>query len=153
MLHIGFRYTYCVLCADVLSSVFITCDFGVLTFEFHVLSFPFCVLCCMYEDCDFLFRRRDKEIHSKCADAEMEKERVQKDKNGKMNNCAILAVSSSSPYGYLCPKIKTQKSKHRSHQFRTQTICIQNTMSHTGFRNIRNICKQNTMSHIGLCTF
>ena len=44
MSHIGFRYTYCVLCADVLSSVFITCDFCVLTFEFHVLSFSFCVL-------------------------------------------------------------------------------------------------------------
>ena len=43
-----FRYTYCVLCADVLSSVFITCDFCVLTFEFHVLSFPFCVLCHMF---------------------------------------------------------------------------------------------------------
>ena len=26
---------------------------------------------------DFLFRRRDREIYSKCADAEMEKERVQ----------------------------------------------------------------------------
>ena len=43
-----FRYTYCVLCADVLSSVFITCDFCVLMFEFHVLSFPFCVLCHMF---------------------------------------------------------------------------------------------------------
>ena len=48
MLYLGFRYTYCVLCADVLSSVFITCDFCVLTFEFHVLSFPFCVLCYMF---------------------------------------------------------------------------------------------------------
>ena len=36
------------LCADVLSSMFITCDFCVLTFEFHVLSFPFCVLCYMF---------------------------------------------------------------------------------------------------------
>ena len=48
MSHIGFRYTYCVLCADVLSSVFITCDFCVLTYEFHVFSFPFCVLCYMF---------------------------------------------------------------------------------------------------------
>ena len=48
MSYLGFRYTYCVLCADVLSSVFITCDFCVLTFEFHVLSFPFCVLCYMF---------------------------------------------------------------------------------------------------------
>ena len=39
MSYIGFRYTYCVLCADVLSSVFITCDFCVLTSEFHVLIF------------------------------------------------------------------------------------------------------------------
>ena len=36
------------LCADVLSSVFITCDFCVLTFEFHVLSFLFCVLLYMF---------------------------------------------------------------------------------------------------------
>ena len=77
MSHIGFSYTYCVLCADVLNSVFKTCDFCVLTFEFHVLSFPFCVIC--FENCDFLFRRRNKEVHSKCADAEMEKERVQRD--------------------------------------------------------------------------
>ena len=48
MSHIGFRYTNCVLCADVSSSVFITCDVCVLTFEFHVLSFPFCVLCYMF---------------------------------------------------------------------------------------------------------
>ena len=74
----------------------------------------FCVIC--FEDCDFLFRRRDKEIYSKCADAEMEKERVQRDKHGNMNNVAFYAVSSSSPYGYLCPKlkrktkVKTQKS-------------------------------------------
>ena len=37
MSHIGFRYTYCVLYADVLSSVIITCDFCVC--EFHTLSF------------------------------------------------------------------------------------------------------------------
>ena len=78
----------------------------------------FCVIC--FEDCDFLFRRRDKEIYSICADAEIEKESVQRDKNGHMNNVAFYAVSSSSPYGYLCPKLNTQKSKHRSHQFRTQ---------------------------------
>ena len=78
----------------------------------------FCVIC--FEDCDFLFRRRDKEIYSKCADAETEKERVQRDKNRNMNNVAFYAVSSSSPYGYLCPKLKTRKSKHRSHQFRTK---------------------------------
>ena len=41
---LGFCNIYCVLCADVLSSVFITYDFCILTFEFHVLSFPFCVL-------------------------------------------------------------------------------------------------------------
>ena len=65
----------------------------------------FCVI--YFEDCDFLFRRRDKEIYSKCADAEMKKKRVQRDKNGNMNNVAFYAVSSSSPYGYLCPKLKT----------------------------------------------
>ena len=43
----------------------------------------FCVIC--FEDCDCLFRRRDKEIYSKCADAAIEKERVQRHKNGKMN--------------------------------------------------------------------
>ena len=54
-----------------------------------------------FEDCDFLFRRHDKEIYSKCTDAEMKKERVQRDKNGNMNNVAFYAVtgSSSSPYG------------------------------------------------------
>ena len=45
---------------------------------FWVFPFVFYVIC--FEDCDFLFRRRDKEIYSKCADAEMEKERVQSDK-------------------------------------------------------------------------
>ena len=133
MSPIGFRYTHCVLCADVLSSVFIACDFCVLTFEFHVLSFlfVFCVIC--FEDCDFLFRRRDKEIYSKCADAEMEKERVQRAKNWNMNNVAFYAGSSSSPYGYLCPKLKTQKSKHRSHQFRTQNTktSVYKTQCHT----------------------
>ena len=78
----------------------------------------FCVICS--EDCDFLFRRCDKEIYSKYADPEMEKERVQKDKHGNMNNAAFYAVSSSSLYGHLCPKLKTQKSNHRCHQFRTQ---------------------------------
>ena len=119
MSHIGFSYIYCVLCADVLSSVFITCDFCILKvscFEFSLL----CSVLYVFEDCDFLFRRRDKEIYSKCADADMEKERVQKDKNGNMNSVAFYAVSLSSPYGYLCPKLKTQKSKHRIHQFRTQ---------------------------------
>ena len=47
-----------------------------------------------------IHRRRDKEIYSKCADAAIEKERVQRDKNGNMNNAAFYAVSSSSPYGY-----------------------------------------------------
>ena len=117
MSHIGFRYTYCVLYAYVLSSVFITCDFCVLTFEFHILIFPFVLCVINFEDCDFLFKRRDKNIYSKCADAEMEKERVQRDNNGNINNVAFYAVSSSSSYGYLCPKLKTQKSEHRSHQF------------------------------------
>ena len=58
----------------------------------------FCVIC--FEDCDFLIRRRDKAIYSKCADAEMEKERVQRDKIGNMNNVAFYAVISTSPYGY-----------------------------------------------------
>ena len=94
MSHIGFPYTDCVLCADVLSSVFI--HVCVLTFEFHFLSFPFvfCIIC--FEDYDFLFRRRDKEIYSKCVHAEMQKERVQRDKNRNMNNVAFYAVSSSS---------------------------------------------------------
>ena len=47
----------------------------------------FCVI--YFEDCDVLFRRRDKEIYSKCDDAEMEKERVQRYKNGNMNNVAF----------------------------------------------------------------
>ena len=80
----------------------------------------FCVIC--FEDCDFVLRRRDKEINNKYADAEMEKDRVQRDKNGNMNNVAFYALSSSSPYGYLCSKLRTQKSKQRSHQFRTQNI-------------------------------
>ena len=39
---------------------------------------------------------------------------MQRNKKGGMNSVAFCAVSSSSPYGYLCPKLKTQKSKHRS---------------------------------------
>ena len=58
----------------------------------------FCVIC--FEDCDCLFRRRDEEIYSKCANAETEKEKMQRDKNGNMNNAACYAFSSSSPYGY-----------------------------------------------------
>ena len=58
----------------------------------------FCVIC--FEDCDCLFRRRHKEIYSKSANAEIEKERVQIDKNGNMNNAAFYANSSSSPHGY-----------------------------------------------------
>ena len=40
----------------------------------------------------------------------MEKERLQRDKNGKMNNVAFYAVSSSSPYGYLCPKLEISRT-------------------------------------------
>ena len=47
---------------------------------FLVFPFVFYVIC--FEDCDFLFRRRAKEIYSKFPDAEMEKERVQRDKTG-----------------------------------------------------------------------
>ena len=82
----------------------------------------FCVIC--FEDCDFLFRRRNKEIYNKWADAEIETERVQRDKNGNMNNVAFYAVSFSSPYA----KFKTQKSP-------VSNICILNTMSHIGFRS------------------
>ena len=32
-------------------------------------------------------------------------------KNRNMNNVAFYAVSSSSPYGYLGPKFKTQRGK------------------------------------------
>ena len=39
-------------------------------------------------------------IKRSTADAVIEKERVQRDKNGNMNNAAFYAVSSSSPYGY-----------------------------------------------------
>ena len=63
---------------------------------------------------------------------------MQRDKNGNMNNATFYAVSSSSPYGYLCPKLKTQSQNTEvtSVEHRTQSICIQNTMSHIGFRNI-----------------
>ena len=90
----------------------------------------FCVI--RFEDCDFLFRRRDKEIYSQCANAEMEKERVKRDKNGNINNVAFYTVSSSSPYGYLCPKLKTQKSNTEvtSFEHRTQNICIKNTVTY-----------------------
>ena len=88
------------------------------------------------------------------ADAEMEKERVQRDKNGNMNNVAFYAVSSSSLYGYLCPKLKTQKSKHRSHSFkhRTQNICIQNTMSNIGFRTKQQLLMFYICTKFRACT-
>ena len=63
----------------------------------------FCVIC--FEDCDFPFRRRDKAIYGTFADAEMEKERVQRDKNGNMN--------------FQNSKHKSQ-NRDRNHQFRTQ---------------------------------
>ena len=59
----------------------------------------FSVIC--FEDCDFLFRRRDKEIYSKCVDAEMEKERVLRDKT-----LAIWIFMSKTQN----TKVKTQKS-------------------------------------------
>ena len=128
--------------------MFINCDFCVLTFEFHfcVFHFVFCVMC--FEDCDFLFRRRVKGIYSKCADAEMEKERVQRDKNGSMNNVTFYAVSSSSPYGYYVPnsKHKSQNTRVTSFEHRTQNICIQNTMSHIGYRNTTTLIFCNGIS-------
>ena len=69
----------------------------------------FCVIC--FEDCICLFRRRDKEIYSKCANAEIEKERVQRDKNGNMNNAAFYTEVTS-------------------YEHRIQNICTRNTMSH-----------------------
>ena len=65
------------------------------------------------------------EIYSKCADTEMEKERVQRHRNWDMNNVAFYAVSLSSQYGYLCPKLKTQKSpdsntEHKTSVYKTQ---------------------------------
>ena len=84
---------------------------------FLVFPFVFCVIC--FEDCYFLFSRRDKEIYSKCADAEMEKERLQRDKNGNMNNAAFYALYSFSPYGYLCPKLKIQKSTFSNTEHKT----------------------------------
>ena len=127
MSHIGFRYTYYVLCADVLSSLFKTCDFCVLTLEFHILSFPFCVLCYMFEDYDFLFRKRDKEIYSKCADGEMEKERVQRDKTGILIMLHFLQLAHPrhmAIYMYLLnSKHKSQNTEVTIFEHRTQNIC------------------------------
>ena len=94
-----------------------------------------CVIC--FEDCDFLFRRRDKEIYSKCAHAEMEKERVQRDKNGNMNNVAFYAVNSFRHMDTYVQnsKHKSQNTEVTSFEHRTQNICVQNTMSHIGFRS------------------
>ena len=84
----------------------------------------FCVIC--FEDCDCLFRRRDKEIYSKCADAPIEKERVQRDKNGNMNNAAFYAVSSWILISKTQnTKVKTQKSpvsntEHKTSVYKTQ---------------------------------
>ena len=40
--------TYRLLCKYVLSSMFVTCDLRVLTVEFYVLRFRFCVLCYIF---------------------------------------------------------------------------------------------------------
>ena len=58
----------------------VACDFCVLTFGFHVVSFPFCVMC--FGDGDFPSRRLDKKIYSKFADSRKEKKCVQRDKTG-----------------------------------------------------------------------
>ena len=97
----------------------------------------FCVIC--FEDCDCLFRRRDKEIYSKCADPAIEKERVQRDKNGNMNMLHFMQLAHPRHMD-----INIQNSKHKgqnkevtSFEHRTQNICIQNTVSHIGFRSAR----------------
>ena len=77
--------------------MFITCDFCVLSSEFHVLFFLLCSV--LYVLSTMIFSLEGA-INSKCADAEMEKERAQRDKIGNMNNVAFYAVISSSPYGY-----------------------------------------------------
>ena len=51
-----------------------------LTFEFYVMSFPFCVMC--FGDTDFPLRRLDKKIYSEFADSRKEKKREQRDKTG-----------------------------------------------------------------------
>ena len=63
----------------------------------------FCIICC--EDCDFLFRRHVKEIYSKGAEAEMEKEKMQSD--GNMNSVAFYAHPRHMD-------IYVQNSKHKS---------------------------------------
>ena len=88
------------------------------------------------------------------ADAELEKERVQRDKNGNMNNVAFYAVSSSSLYGYLCPKLKhkSQNTEVTSFEHRTQNICIQNTMSHIGFRTKQQLLMFYICTKFRACT-
>ena len=116
MSHIGFRYTYFVLRADVLRTVIFSLE-GAIKRSTANVRMP---------------RWRKKS-------AERQKR--------NMNNIAFYAVSSSSSYRYLCPKLKTQKSRHSlSHQFRTQNTkhLYTNTMSHIGFRNNQSlilVCK------------
>ena len=96
----------------------------------------FCVIC--FEDCAFLFRRRDKEIYSNGADAEMEKERVQRDKNGNVTNVVFMQLAHPRHMDIYVQnsKHKSQNAEVTSFEHRTQNICIhvQNTRSHIGFR-------------------
>ena len=62
------------------------------------------------------------------------KKECRETKNGNMNNVAFYAVSSSSQYGHLCPKLNTKVKTQKSPVSNTEHTCIQNTMSHIGFR-------------------
>ena len=75
----------------------------------------FCVIC--LRTVIFSLERTIKRSTANVRMPRWRKTECRETKNGNMNNVAFYAVSSSSPYGYLCPKLKTQKSKH---QFRTE---------------------------------
>ena len=89
--------------------MFIACDFCVLTFEFHVVSFPFLALCYVFLDSDLTFRRLDKKIYSEFADSRKEKKRVQRDKNENANNIFYAIFNSS--FLYMQFLLKSQNTK------------------------------------------
>ena len=69
----------------------------------------------------------------------MEKERVQRDKNGNMNNAHFMQLAHPRHMDIYVQnsKHKSQNTEVTSFEHRTHNICIQNTMSHIGFRKKR----------------
>ena len=97
------------------------------------------VLCVLRTVIYFPFRRLDKEIYSEFSDSRKEKKGGQRDKTGNVNNVvfyAILVHPSHVQFLLKSQNTKVTNTEVTTFEHGTQNICIQNTMSHIGFRTI-----------------